>query len=356
MDERYSLPPLDGVLIGHADLTPWLDLWWQDEIALRRAGLHRAEEVYSDQWWSVAYSASLPPTSRVLRHPALGTLVRALLDDQPLPPHAARTAYTLAMSILVDSGELTAADVRGCTYLPGLSVAPGAAAPLPAITDTIEVNADEPMLSQFADPLDDLSETRAEWATVGADAWHVLATTHPAFAARVAALVRVVVPLRQRDGRRIGRPQYEIQSCSISSAPGVVFASLGRLDPWYTAEMLVHEAMHQLIEVIASLAPLTLDDAVLVPSPWKDEPRPPLALLHGIAAFGAAMRFWHRASCLTASPPHARSEACHRARQIQRAYITALSIADAYSPAALALSENLTDEAGRVLDGGAAPG
>ncbi|MET7424302.1 HEXXH motif-containing putative peptide modification protein [Dactylosporangium sp. NPDC005555] len=355
MREHAGPPDADAVLAGDASPGPWLDRWWVEETALRTAALRRAADVYSDHWWSVAFALDAPETFAALRHPVAGMLGRSLLDyDRPLDPDAVTSAYPMAMAMLVEAGEVRPDRVSGCAYLPGSRVAPPGARPLPVIGEgswTIEINACDPLLARFADPRDDLSTTRAAWAGVGAAAGQVLRRAGSDAAASVAALTQVLVPLRQRDGRIIGRPEFEIQSCSVSSAPGVVYASLGRPDPWYTAEVLVHEATHQLVEVVAALTPLTQDDTVRLPSPWKEEPRPPAALLHGIAAFGAVMRFWHRAGRLPDAPPAAPDEVSRRARQVLTACATARSAAHAYTPVALAMIEQRTVEAAGVLGG-----
>lgn len=104
--------------------------------------------------------------------------------------------------------------------------------------------------------------------------------------------VSVVVPLLQRDGRLVGRPRFEIESGSVSTAVGAVFLSPGDWDPRQFAEALVHEAHHQLLNAALMAFDFVGDHEAEMASPWKPGPRPASALLHGIVAFSAVRRFW----------------------------------------------------------------
>ena len=62
------------------------------------------------------------------------------------------------------------------------------------------------------------------------------------------------------------------------------------------AEALVHESHHAILGALTDLEPLISPDApgFLGHAPWRADPRPPHALLHGIYAHHAVGRFWRR--------------------------------------------------------------
>ncbi|MFE3445079.1 HEXXH motif-containing putative peptide modification protein [Nocardia sp. NPDC059180] len=68
-------------------------------------------------------------------------------------------------------------------------------------------------------------------------------------------------------------------------------------DPMAAATGLLHEFQHSKLAVLMEMRPLIRTDGPAdLPSPWRTEPRPPSALLHGVYAHLAVARFWHRAA------------------------------------------------------------
>jgi HEXXH motif-containing protein len=97
--------------------------------------------------------------------------------------------------------------------------------------------------------------------------------------------VRYVVPIS-------GGPRSRA-SFSYRDAPGIVFLSTDTTPEW-TAEAMVHEAAH--IELAARLGrhpAFSETRDTLFYSPWKSEPRPAEAVLHGAFSFWRVGQFLH---------------------------------------------------------------
>lgn len=141
-------------------------------------------------------------------------------------------------------------------------------------------------LDRYHAPLAGLDAVgRARWSRRLAAAWRLLATEHPAMAATFAIAVRTVVPLRSA-----GRP---FQGTS-GWLPGAVALSLPP-DAVTAAEVLVHETHHVVLGAVDDIVPLTRPDAGREEyAPWRDDPRPPSALLQGCYAHAGVARFWRR--------------------------------------------------------------
>lgn len=136
-------------------------------------------------------------------------------------------------------------------------------------------------------------------------------------------LARAVVPLQQRDGRIAGRPQFEIESGSVTGAVGALYLSPGDGNEVMFAEALVHESFHQLLNAAIVVVNFALTDEAAMTSPFKPEPRPPIAVLHGIVAFGAVRRFWQRMAALRPEwELHGMAEVARRSEQINCACAT----------------------------------
>jgi len=116
--------------------------------------------------------------------------------------------------------------------------------------------------------------------------WEILAGRHPELAVLVAQTVRTVVPLAPPVA---GRPASATEETSF----GAIALALPA-DGLAMAEALVHESHHAILGALTDLEPLISPDApgFLGHVPWRADPRPPHALLHGIYAHHAVGRFW----------------------------------------------------------------
>jgi hypothetical protein len=81
-------------------------------------------------------------------------------------------------------------------------------------------------------------------------------------------------------------------SCTIDGAFGAVFLELPS-DPAAFAITLVHEFQHAKLSAALDLAPLhTAGTEAIYYAPWREDPRPLGALLHGIYAHLGVAQFW----------------------------------------------------------------
>jgi uncharacterized protein len=107
-----------------------------------------------------------------------------------------------------------------------------------------------------------------------------LAEAVPGYASVLAAGLRTVTPLRSVAGSR--------RSATARQAfGGVAVARPGAgAPPGELAELLLHEFQHVKLNVLMDLRPLTYPgSAARFRVAWRDGPRPPDAVLHGIYAF-----------------------------------------------------------------------
>jgi uncharacterized protein len=124
-----------------------------------------------------------------------------------------------------------------------------------------------------------------EWQTwrrafVGAE--RILAEAVPSYLEVVAEGLRAVVPLRAASGKE--------RAATARQAFGSVAIALPARDD-ILAELLLHEFQHLKLNALAELHPMLSFSArpALLSVPWRREPRPLLAALHGAYAFLAMM-------------------------------------------------------------------
>ncbi|MFC1411799.1 HEXXH motif domain-containing protein [Streptacidiphilus alkalitolerans] len=130
----------------------------------------------------------------------------------------------------------------------------------------------------------DRAEAR-EWSERIAGAWRILAVHHRSDAESMSVSVRTLVPL-EADGRG------STVAATSASAFGAIATTLPS-DDLVLAETLVHEFQHLKLCSVLDLLPLV--DSVpggLFYAPWRDDPRPPGALLHGVYAYLGVTGFW----------------------------------------------------------------
>lgn len=144
----------------------------------------------------------------------------------------------------------------------------------------------DPYLDRYGSPRTRVTgEALSAWRGLLGSAWATLAADHYPLAALIAGTVRTLVPLVQP------APTRSVGSTEIS-AFGAVALSL-TTDSLGLAESLVHEVHHAVLGALTDMQPLLEDEAdFLTYAPWRDDPRPGGALLHGIFAHYGMGRFW----------------------------------------------------------------
>ena len=125
----------------------------------------------------------------------------------------------------------------------------------------------------------------AHWQQALDESWCLLADYHPGYAAALRSGLRSLVPIGQRaDDRNV--------SATSGDAFGAVAASIPS-DGTSLAVALIHEFQHAKLCAINDLEPLVGRHARhLFYAPWRPDPRPAGALLHGIFAHMAVADFW----------------------------------------------------------------
>ena len=125
----------------------------------------------------------------------------------------------------------------------------------------------------------------AHWRDCLAQAWSLLVHRHRAEAEILAAVLRVIVPVR---------PDRSAEGISATSAEA--FGAVAMSDPPGPAALaagLLHEARHSLLNATHLLFDLVKPGGPVGYSPWRDDPRPAFGVLHGAYAYLAVTRF-HR--------------------------------------------------------------
>jgi uncharacterized protein len=126
----------------------------------------------------------------------------------------------------------------------------------------------------------------AMWVEAFHEAWPALDLHHPATAAEIAALVKVVVP-------RKSASRGMVSSSSPEAFGGVAMSQpTGRRA---LAVTLTHEVQHIKLSALLDVVSLTWPgDGRLFYAPWRDDPRPVDGLLQGAYAFLGVTGFWRR--------------------------------------------------------------
>lgn len=114
------------------------------------------------------------------------------------------------------------------------------------------------------------------------EAWAILVRRNSGYAAELAQVGPVVVPVSRNRGL--------VASTSSSSFGAIVLSepeSVASL-----AETLIHELQHSKLNAVLDLVRLEDGASPLCYAPWRRDPRPLPGLLHGIYAFMSVVEFW----------------------------------------------------------------
>ncbi|MFD3458327.1 HEXXH motif-containing putative peptide modification protein [Nocardia fluminea] len=287
-------PSMVAALLGRTHPGTVRDAWWLAEFRFRLDAFARAEPDRSVQ------DIDSSTVEKVFGHPAVGSIARADPVDSPHAWVPVRAALGLSPQ---PANTDVIADLRATENWPGASVyLPGtglvydtatASTRSLDIVDGLELNNVDRLLVAQSDHVDTVLSDG--WSTmVRAAQTFITGLGSPGFG-EVSALTTVVVPLLQRDGAAFGRSsRFEIESGSVTDAIGAAFISPGTGEPVSFAEALIHESYHNLFNMALDLHDFAEDDSREFYAPWKGTTRPTRAVLHGIVAFSAVMRFWRR--------------------------------------------------------------
>lgn len=124
----------------------------------------------------------------------------------------------------------------------------------------------------------------ARWCGLLDEAWEILVEHHTDYAAELALVDPVIVPVSPCRGL--------VASSSSSSFGAIIVATPD--SPAALAETLVHELQHSKLNAVLDLVRLETGAQRLSCAPWRADPRPLPGLLHGIYAFMSVTEFWRR--------------------------------------------------------------
>jgi HEXXH motif-containing protein len=122
------------------------------------------------------------------------------------------------------------------------------------------------------------------WLAIAIPAWEMIAQVSEPLSKEL-SLHRVIVPIR------VDKPQIALSATS-PDVPATSFSSWCSTTP-ELVEMLIHEYHHDKLNMLLSVDPLiTGSETAVYPSPWKEQPRPLLGILHGAYVFTGVFQFW----------------------------------------------------------------
>lgn len=122
-------------------------------------------------------------------------------------------------------------------------------------------------------------------------AFQIIESWRPSLAAEIRLLDPDVQFIRDLDAH----PDKAV-SFSDNSTPGALYLCIrlagGFIDPYLLADSLIHEHRHQKLYLLQRAVPLVEADRPLVPSPWREDLRPPSGLFHAIFVFVHLSEYW----------------------------------------------------------------
>jgi HEXXH motif-containing protein len=175
----------------------------------------------------------------------------------------------------------------------------------------------------------------ARWQHLLSDAGVVLAVRHGEWLDTVAGVTRCLVPIEPSGAGGM--------SASSADAPGAVALT----EPPNGARMsatLIHETQHSRLNLLHDLLPLFRSTGgELYYSPWRDDPRPPGGVMHGVYAFLGVAAFW--ATERIDGSPSVRLEYARHLRQLRLGHQVLAGM-----PELSAAGVGFVDELGRAIE------
>ncbi|GIF63850.1 HEXXH motif domain-containing protein [Asanoa ishikariensis] len=163
---------------------------------------------------------------------------------------------------------------------------------LHASADGRTIVADLDDLSPHRDTLEPLAVRAstaelARWQDLLERSWALLVSSHPRHAGLAGESLRSLIPLADL-------PALASASITSNDAFGAVFLTRPA-DEEKFATTLVHELFHSMLNAVLELIPLhRASGNELLYSPWRDDPRPLVGILHGAYSFMGVGDFWRR--------------------------------------------------------------
>ncbi len=190
------------------------------------------------------------------------------------------------VEIAINNGTIT----RGKEDAEGSSALNIAGHAIATLANNIELNAVDTDLQmpgrgsfKFA-PLEPADITR--WQSPLEQSWMWIGECMPKLSAEMLMSLRTIIPVESATvGVHI--------SASFREAPGLIALSWTP-DAAVMVEALVHEYHHQKLNALLNLDPLIAGPSTeaIYYSPWRNDARPLLGILHGAFAFQAVLQFW----------------------------------------------------------------
>lgn len=154
---------------------------------------------------------------------------------------------------------------------------------------TVELDEFPPAFAEATSPFPALAELRAEdreeWQRLFAAAVELIEWAVPELGGPLSRGMRSVIPIAAT-----------LDGASLATQTDA-FGAAAMILPDTDAAMavaLLHEFQHSKLGALSELVPLVADDTVDLYSPWRTEPRPASAVLHGAFAHAAVALFWSR--------------------------------------------------------------
>jgi uncharacterized protein len=151
-------------------------------------------------------------------------------------------------------------------------------------------------------------EGAQEGAALTTQAFEIIEAWRPALANEIRLLDPDIQFIRDLDAH----PDKAV-SFSDNSTPGALYLCIrlgsGFIDPYLLADSIIHEHRHQKLYLLQRDVPLVEEDEPLVPSPWRDDLRPPSGLFHAVFVFMHLSEYWQHLT-LRGATSGVRQRAC----------------------------------------------
>lgn len=201
---------------------------------------------------------------------------------------ASQDTHGLRVSSSLSTVRLPALGDQPSTARAGWTAVPRLVADAGGLRLDVTLDSSDPFLDRYGTPRAQTSGQEAiRWQRLLSAAWRILAREHYDLAEMVVAVVRTLVPLATPSPTR---PASSTETASFGalamSLPGDALAM---------AEVLVHESHHAVLGAVADIVPIVSSaEVTLGYAPWREDPRPPGALLQGIYAHYGIARLWRQ--------------------------------------------------------------
>jgi hypothetical protein len=214
--------------------------------------------------------------------------------------------FASALGILVEEEDTGLASPRGRKYLPvdaGIVVEDVASGVRKNITEpgpngVLFLGDSELVRVLVGDNQSPIAENVSGWRDQAIAGLQFLADVSPRQHERTLAHVKMVASFDEAPGL--------LQSLSAGELPGFVLARCMN-GPAEVADQLVHETSHQLLDRFLAEHPGFVEELRSAPagySPFFQQPRPALKLLHGVVSYLEVLRFWQYVADVEAYGPH----------------------------------------------------